>query len=162
MEVHPTCSDIEYYAPARTHIHTHTHTRTHTHTHSHRMRVRTYTFADGEGKIHILSSLKEMFSYQAYELRVHLIYQLKQRNIFVTVGDDEDLQPLIKVWNCDKRDKTGGPTMARSIKASVPGAKQQCSVSVCVCVCVCMCVCVCVCVCGCGCVCMCVYVCVCG
>ena len=96
---------------------------------------------------------------------MYLIYQLKQRNIFVTVGDDEDLQPLIKVWNCDKRDKSGSPSMARSIRASVPGAKQQCSVSsvhVCMCgyvdvwsvwmcafvhVCVHVYVCVCVCVC---------------
>ena len=86
-------------------------------------------FGDGEGKMHILSSLREMLSYQAYELRVHIVYQLKQRNIFVTVGDDEDLQPLIKVWNCDKRDKSGSPGMARSIRVSVPGAKTQCSVT---------------------------------
>ena len=62
-----------------------------------------------------------------YCLRVNFIYQLKQRNIFLTVGDDEDLNPLIRVWNFDKRTKEGFPTLARTIRANVPNSKQPCS-----------------------------------
>lgn len=48
------------------------------------------------GQLHILSSLRDIISFQAYALRVNFIYQLKQRNIFITVGDDEEFTPLIK------------------------------------------------------------------
>ena len=57
---------------------------------------------DGGGFIHILMSLSNIISYQAYVLRVQYIYQLKTRNIVVTVGDDEDFTPLVRVWNIDK------------------------------------------------------------
>ena len=56
---------------------------------------------DGGGFVHILMSLSNII-YQAYVLRVQYIYQLKTRNIVVTVGDDEDFTPLVRVWNIDK------------------------------------------------------------
>ena len=37
---------------------------------------------------------------------------------------------LNRVWNVDKRNKDGSPTLARTIRAIIPGAKQQCPVSV--------------------------------
>ncbi len=47
-----------------------------------------------------MTSLRDMISFNAYLLRVSYIYQLKQRNIFLTVGDDEEFKTLIKwVWH---------------------------------------------------------------
>ncbi len=43
-----------------------------------------------------MTSLRDMISFNAYLLRVNFIYQLKQRNIFLTVGDDEEFKTLIK------------------------------------------------------------------
>lgn len=57
---------------------------------------------DGSGFLHILTSLSSMLSIEAYVLRIQYIYQLKTRNIILTVGDDEDFTPLIRVWNLDK------------------------------------------------------------
>jgi hypothetical protein len=48
------------------------------------------------GSLHILLTLREMITFGAYALRVNFIYQLKQRNFFLTVGDDEDMSPLIR------------------------------------------------------------------
>ena len=50
---------------------------------------------DGGDFVHILTSLSNIISYQAYVLRVQYIYQLKTRNIVVTVGHDEDFTPLV-------------------------------------------------------------------
>ncbi len=61
-----------------------------------------YFVLDAEGFIHILSSFTAMFSFQAFVSRVQHIYQLKTRSIIVTVGDDEDFTPLIRVFNLDK------------------------------------------------------------
>jgi len=82
--------------------------------------------------VHILTSLRDIISFPAYLLRVHFIYQLRQKNIFITVGNDEDLVPAIRVWNFDKRNKDGTPSLARSIRAVIPGVKdpkQLCDVS---------------------------------
>ena len=57
--------------------------------------------SDASGCLHILSSLVDMFSFKAYIQRVPHLYQLKTRNIVITVGDDEDFTPLIRVWNLD-------------------------------------------------------------
>ena len=43
-----------------------------------------------------------MFTFKAYGQRVQHLYQLKTRNIVLTVGDDEDFSPLIRIWNFDK------------------------------------------------------------
>ena len=59
-------------------------------------------FTDAVGFMHILYRLSEMFSFKAYGQRIQHLYQLKTRNIVVTVGDDEDFTPLIRVWNLDK------------------------------------------------------------
>lgn len=119
------------------------------------------TCSHADGRLHILTSLRDIYSFPAYLLRVNFIYQFKTRNIFLTVGDDEDMTPLIRslfslslslfapppplhaytvllmllcclyrVWNMDKRNKDGSPTLARTIRAIIPGAKQQCPVSV--------------------------------
>ena len=52
--------------------------------------------AHSHGVLHVLTSLRDILSFQSYLLRVNFIYQLKQKNIVITVGDDEDLSPLIR------------------------------------------------------------------
>ncbi len=49
------------------------------------------------GNLYILLNLRELISFAAYALRLNFIYQLKQRNFFITVGDDEDFAPLIRL-----------------------------------------------------------------
>lgn len=50
-----------------------------------------------------------------------LVYQLKQSNILVTVGDDEEtISPTVKVWNWDKA-QNGAPSCSRVWKAVSPG-----------------------------------------
>ncbi|PWA27281.1 hypothetical protein CCH79_00020294, partial [Gambusia affinis] len=58
----------------------------------------------------------------AYKLRVTHLFQLKQHSILVSVGQDEHgINPLVKVWNLDKRD-SGNPLCTRIFPA-VPGNK---------------------------------------
>ena len=67
----------------------------------------------------------------SFYCRVHFIYQLRQKNIFLTVGNDEELCPLIRVWNFDKRTKDGIPTLTRSIRP-LAGSKQLHNVWLCI------------------------------
>ncbi|CAG8604564.1 4777_t:CDS:10, partial [Ambispora gerdemannii] len=51
--------------------------------------------------------------------RVTHMKQIKQRNILVTIGEDEPVAstPIIKIWDLDKQDKSkGAPTCSRIIK----------------------------------------------
>ncbi|PIK39430.1 putative vacuolar protein sorting-associated protein 11-like [Apostichopus japonicus] len=78
-------------------------------------------FGDTEGAIHMLSRDLDLVSFRAYELRVSHLYQLKQHNIIVSVGNDESgTNPIIKVWHLDKLDKSGNPTATRLTRA-LPG-----------------------------------------
>lgn len=78
-------------------------------------------FGDTEGAVHMLNRDLDLISFRAYELRVSHLYQLKQHNIIVSVGSDETgTNPVIKVWNLDKLDKSGNP-MATRITRALPG-----------------------------------------
>ncbi|XP_061416593.1 LOW QUALITY PROTEIN: vacuolar protein sorting-associated protein 11 homolog [Lethenteron reissneri] len=80
-------------------------------------------FGDFEGNIHFLNRNLQLSSFKAYELRVSHLYQLKQHNLFVSVGEDEQgINPMVKVWNMDKRDKTGIPLCCRIFRA-IPSNK---------------------------------------
>ncbi|XP_061659657.1 vacuolar protein sorting-associated protein 11 homolog isoform X1 [Syngnathoides biaculeatus] len=77
---------------------------------------------DISGNIWLLTRLMQLTTFQAYKLRVTHIYQLKQHSILVTVGQDEHgINPLVKVWNLDKRD-SGSPLCTRIFPA-IPGNK---------------------------------------
>ena len=41
---------------------------------------------DGVGQLHVINGQLEIASFQAYDNRVSLMYQLKQHNVLVTVG----------------------------------------------------------------------------
>jgi len=50
-----------------------------------------------------------------------LIEQVKQKNILVTVGEDEEaISPTVKIWNLDKIDADGFPDLVRVIKMPNP------------------------------------------
>ncbi|XP_019628396.1 PREDICTED: vacuolar protein sorting-associated protein 11 homolog [Branchiostoma belcheri] len=78
-----------------------------------------------EGNIHFLNRNLELSTFKAYELRITHLCQVKQQGILVTVGDDEPgTNPIIKVWNLEKRDKAGNPTCSRIVRA-VPGKESS-------------------------------------
>ncbi|XP_035411541.1 vacuolar protein sorting-associated protein 11 homolog isoform X2 [Cygnus olor] len=79
-------------------------------------------FGDMEGQIWFLPRSLQLTSFQAYKLRVTHLYQLKQHSILVSVGEDEEgINPLVKVWNLEKRD--GGNPLCTRIFPAIPGNK---------------------------------------
>uniref|UniRef100_A0A3Q2QIU7 Vacuolar protein sorting-associated protein 11 homolog n=1 Tax=Fundulus heteroclitus TaxID=8078 RepID=A0A3Q2QIU7_FUNHE len=75
-----------------------------------------------DGQIWLLTRSLQLTSFQAYKLRVTHLFQLKQHSILVSVGQDEHgINPLVKVWNLDKRD-SGNPLCTRIFPA-VPSNK---------------------------------------
>uniref|UniRef100_A0A3B4YYB9 VPS11 core subunit of CORVET and HOPS complexes n=1 Tax=Stegastes partitus TaxID=144197 RepID=A0A3B4YYB9_9TELE len=73
-------------------------------------------------QIWLLTRSLQLAAFQAYKLRVTHLYQLKQHSILVSVGQDEHgINPLVKVWNLDKRD-SGNPLCTRIFPA-IPGNK---------------------------------------
>ncbi|NP_001120879.1 vacuolar protein sorting-associated protein 11 homolog [Xenopus tropicalis] len=79
-------------------------------------------FGDMTGNIWFLPRSLQLTSFQAYKLRVTHLHQLKQHNILVSVGEDEEgINPLVKVWNLEKRD--GGSPLCTRIFPAIPGNK---------------------------------------
>ncbi|XP_056449620.1 vacuolar protein sorting-associated protein 11 homolog [Gadus chalcogrammus] len=77
---------------------------------------------DMDGQIWLLPRSMKLESFQAYKLRVTHLHQLKQHSILVSVGQDEEgINPLVKVWNLDKKD-SGNPLCTRIFPA-IPGNK---------------------------------------
>eukprot|EP01104_Vermistella_antarctica_P005197 TRINITY_DN1563_c0_g1_i1.p1 TRINITY_DN1563_c0_g1~~TRINITY_DN1563_c0_g1_i1.p1 ORF type:complete len:989 (-),score=293.81 TRINITY_DN1563_c0_g1_i1:110-3076(-) len=73
---------------------------------------------DAEGYINVVDRDFTVTSFQAYERRVSFMQQLKQRNLLISVGEeDEDaIKPLIKIWNFDRLSEGGHPALVRSIR----------------------------------------------
>ncbi|KAM9038258.1 vacuolar protein sorting-associated protein 11 homolog isoform 1-T1 [Sarcophilus harrisii] len=79
-------------------------------------------FGDMEGQIWFLPRSLQLTGFQAYKLRVTHLYQLKQHNILASVGEDEEgVNPLVKVWNLEKRD--GGNPLCTRIFPAIPGSE---------------------------------------
>ncbi|KAF9158723.1 hypothetical protein DFQ26_007306 [Actinomortierella ambigua] len=74
------------------------------------------------GLLHIVDKNLKVESFVAYERgRVTHVKQLKQRNILVTVGEEDNMTQIIKLWNLDKPDRNkSGPLMERAIKVQQP------------------------------------------
>ncbi|XP_032237087.2 vacuolar protein sorting-associated protein 11 homolog isoform X2 [Nematostella vectensis] len=80
-------------------------------------------FGDTNGSIHFVDSELNLTSFKAFEIRVSHLYQLKQHNILVSIGEDEaGINPLVRVWNLDKPDKLGNPVCCQMLRA-IPGNK---------------------------------------
>ncbi|KAI1314698.1 hypothetical protein EDD11_001867 [Mortierella claussenii] len=80
--------------------------------------------ADRAGLVHIIDRNLQDESFLAYDSgRVTHMKQLKQRNILVTVGEEENALQVIKLWDLDKPDRNRpGPTLERSIRVNQAGS----------------------------------------
>ncbi|XP_069106820.1 vacuolar protein sorting-associated protein 11 homolog isoform X1 [Argopecten irradians] len=77
---------------------------------------------DHDGYLYLVSRQLKLSTFKAYEIRVSHLFQLRQHNLLVSVGEDEQgVNPLIKVWNLDKIEK-GTPVCTRITRA-IPGNK---------------------------------------
>ncbi|XP_072041834.1 vacuolar protein sorting-associated protein 11 homolog [Amphiura filiformis] len=86
-------------------------------------------FGDTRGILYFLDRSMQLTDFKAYEERVTHLHQLKQHNILVSIGQDESgINPVIKVWNLDKKDKTNNPTCTRYTRA-IPGSNNPSQVS---------------------------------
>ncbi|XP_023235262.1 vacuolar protein sorting-associated protein 11 homolog [Centruroides sculpturatus] len=75
---------------------------------------------DVEGNLHFLNRQFQLSSFKAFELNVSHIQQLRHNGILVSVGSDEPgINPLIKIWNLEKTDRTGKPACLRTIRIQV-------------------------------------------
>ena len=52
---------------------------------------------DGVGQLHVINGQLDVTSFQAYDNRVSLMYQLKQHNVLVTVGVSNFLLLLLVI-----------------------------------------------------------------
>ncbi|KAF9150102.1 hypothetical protein BG015_008084 [Linnemannia schmuckeri] len=79
--------------------------------------------ADRSGLVHIIDKALQVESFLAYDSgRVTHMKQLRQRNILVTVGEEENAVQVIKFWDLDKPDRNKpGPTLERSIRVTQQG-----------------------------------------
>ncbi|XP_071958560.1 vacuolar protein sorting-associated protein 11 homolog isoform X2 [Antedon mediterranea] len=76
---------------------------------------------DYEGNLYFIDRNLQISSFPAYEQVVTQIFQLRQHNVLVTIGQDESgINPVIKVWNFDKVDRMGIPKCSRITRA-LPG-----------------------------------------
>ncbi|ESN94748.1 hypothetical protein HELRODRAFT_102934 [Helobdella robusta] len=74
---------------------------------------------DEEGFIYTFDHQFNVNSFRAYTSVVHLVHQLKQYNILVTVGEDEEKNAyFLKVWNLDKVDRAGTPACPRVVRVT--------------------------------------------
>ncbi|XP_065191110.1 vacuolar protein sorting-associated protein 11 homolog [Sycon ciliatum] len=78
---------------------------------------------DAEGMVFFTDHSWTLISFPAYQVRISHLFQLKQSNILVTIGeDDEGIAPMVKVWNFDKRDSMNLPVCVRMLRVA-PGTK---------------------------------------
>eukprot|EP00732_Lithocolla_globosa_P001976 Lithocolla_globosa_v1_NODE_1146_length_2839_cov_36.775503.p1 type:complete len:487 gc:universal NODE_1146_length_2839_cov_36.775503:1283-2743(+) len=74
-------------------------------------------FGDSSGYIHLADRSFDFSTFQAYEVTVTHLKQMKQRNILISIGaDEEGINPTIKVWNMDKADKSKSPLCLGNIR----------------------------------------------
>ncbi|KAG9302922.1 hypothetical protein G9A89_022339 [Geosiphon pyriformis] len=74
----------------------------------------------GRGYVYIIDRNFNVQKFMAYDGgRVTHMKQMKQRNLLVTIGEDDPIAPtpIIKIWDLDKQDKSKGtPICQRTIK----------------------------------------------
>ena len=76
---------------------------------------------DADGFVHFMNRALQMQSFQAFQVTVTHLVQMRQSNALVAVGSDEEgINPVIKVFNLDKVDHGGAPQQARLIKVLSP------------------------------------------
>ncbi|XP_078494941.1 vacuolar protein sorting-associated protein 11 homolog [Ciona intestinalis] len=79
-------------------------------------------FGDSNGFVHMVNHNFQVSTFKAFAITVLHLFQLKQHNMLAAVGIDEDgVNPVIKVWNMDKKDKFGNPFCCR-IQRTIPAS----------------------------------------
>ncbi|CAI9739698.1 sorting-associated 11 homolog [Octopus vulgaris] len=77
---------------------------------------------DHNGFLHFINRKMEITEFEAYKIRVSHLFQMKQHNLLISIGEDEQgVNPLIKVWNLDKMDR--GIPLCTRIARAIPGNK---------------------------------------
>ncbi|XP_017782805.1 PREDICTED: vacuolar protein sorting-associated protein 11 homolog [Nicrophorus vespilloides] len=73
---------------------------------------------DATGQIHLISRSWQVTSFRAYELTLQFAQQLRNSPLLITIGEDEQgVNPLIKVWDTGRPDKSGSPYCTRITRA---------------------------------------------
>uniref|UniRef100_H2ZAB7 Vacuolar protein sorting-associated protein 11 homolog n=1 Tax=Ciona savignyi TaxID=51511 RepID=H2ZAB7_CIOSA len=76
------------------------------------------------GLVHIVNHNFQVSTFKAFEITLLHLFQLKLHNVLAAVGIDETgINPVIKVWNMDKRDKNGNPFCGR-VQSTIPANNQ--------------------------------------
>ncbi|XP_065843977.1 vacuolar protein sorting-associated protein 11 homolog [Oscarella lobularis] len=75
-------------------------------------------FGDSDGLVYLLHRDLSVTSYRAYQCRVSHLVQLKQQNVIVSIGEDDERGHIVKIWNVEKSTKAGDPLLSRQIPLS--------------------------------------------
>jgi hypothetical protein len=76
-----------------------------------------------DGYLNIVDREFKVNSFQAHVYAVTHVHQMKDRNIVVSIGHDEERASTVKIWNLDKLDKEDRPMQLKSFnveKYTVP------------------------------------------
>ncbi len=75
-------------------------------------------FGDIEGGVHAVDrELNVVYYWKAYQRAITHLKQGVQRNIMVTVGNEEDsIEATVKVWNLEVLETLGFPSVMRSFQ----------------------------------------------
>ncbi|KAI0306259.1 hypothetical protein B0F90DRAFT_1814192 [Multifurca ochricompacta] len=73
--------------------------------------------ADMHGSVHVLNKEFEPSSSWVAHVGGRVTHMVERRGYLVTLGEEDGVRnPLLKIWHLEKTDKTGTPTLLRSIK----------------------------------------------
>uniref|UniRef100_A0A0N8EAX1 Vacuolar protein sorting-associated protein n=1 Tax=Daphnia magna TaxID=35525 RepID=A0A0N8EAX1_9CRUS len=76
---------------------------------------------DNLGLVHLFDRQYQRESFKAYNVNTSHVLQLKQSSFLGTVGeDDPGINPVIKIWNLEKKDIHGCPVCVHLVRA-LPG-----------------------------------------
>ncbi|XKL60972.1 hypothetical protein PGB90_008029 [Kerria lacca] len=79
----------------------------------------TIVICDSEGVIHLINRNFQVTTFQGYLHSISLVEQLKSLPFLVTIGEDEiGSDPLVKIWDVEKRDRQGNPVCLKSFRTS--------------------------------------------
>nr|CAH8832177.1 unnamed protein product [Trichobilharzia regenti] len=78
-------------------------------------------FGDSYGVVHRVDRNLQLTSFQAHENCVHLIHQMKEHEILLTIGGDNTKEVNLKVWNLTKWTNKMTPFCSRITSVTPPG-----------------------------------------
>lgn len=75
---------------------------------------------DAEGYINVVDREFKVTSFRAFTRTVTAMCQLRQRNLLVSVGEEDDstITPTLKIWNFDRVDENGEPQLLKTFRMS--------------------------------------------